>query len=1214
MGKQYTSWLLLLTGFSSAAFGQPQPAAPLPDPRGAEQETYELDGLDVAVPEFKFEFAWRQVGPYLSKADRLVRDSMDAYRNGKIDEGVAGMTRATQLYILEFNSTALDRAQAHFLLGIMLLQQRKTDEGLRSLESAADLAAQAKKYELEAQARTLLTTQYFYGHDFIKGLRAAPRAYLSLEVTLAPAGEKIQMLELWARLLLPSDPARALGKLTEAATMLVANPNPERLANPDPSRLRNIRMLSASACYSLSRSKEAETYAGAALRDCGSDQGCVARTHAWLGDIFRGLNRMEESFQEYELAAQGYSAAGDELQKGMFLRYLGDKYRRAGQPAKAAAALEKALTSYQTVRDQGRIDATRSDLAYLYREMGNPDKAAGYENAIPTGGAENKMSPSEVATLVANVMAGATMRKLVCQTLMDAGKKYESQFHIAQAQQCFAALAIDQGQPSEALQQFALASSEFAREDEWAQVSTDTLGEGIALDMLGRDREAESKLDTALQNFTRAQNASGQAEALNALGELRLHQARYREAMAEFQKAWTIAESVDHRRLSFVSSAGLAGLEEKSGNIPAAAIRSMQDIQRAQQLTAASPDARLVLNIALLYLRTGSPPKAREYLAKALEIAKSRQIPTQEAECELAFAEMDPDGESADHLKRAGELAAKLQNPNLTARVSLLTAKRYAKQRQDQEAQNAFTAARNLAARTGAGDLEAEALAGLAALAERTDAAAASKLYDEAIARREQIRVDSASFSLEYGLGSVTSDLYDRAIDLSLHRGELEKAFELSERGRSRAFLDRLYSGASPAISRDPATAKQERELDGAIRELEQRVRALGLQPSTSDVQKDLSEAQRNLKNKNRELYELWSRLDGAELRKAKLRAAEPMTLSQIQEHLPATLTVVSYYLSARVAVAFIIGQKTFRRVPLPAAESRIEEQVQLFLDLPDDLPAPRKSPLWDLLIAPVRPFLQTPFVAIVPHGQLHYLAFPALRSDSAYFGDQFALFNLPSVSAWPLLPASSGGGGQFLGVSASRVAGLAFLELIDEAIEGLKRALGGQVLVGDGATPDALRKNATTADQLVIIAHGALDSETPLYSRLQLAPAPGDSGSLTVKDVFDMRLKPGSAVALVGCETNRGVTSNGDDILGLNMAFLGSGAGSVAATSWPVMQKPTLMFLERYMTELRNTGCAATAMQKAQAETRDKFPRTADWAAFTLTGHPGTACFAKEP
>jgi CHAT domain-containing protein len=107
---------------------------------------------------------------------------------------------------------------------------------------------------------------------------------------------------------------------------------------------------------------------------------------------------------------------------------------------------------------------------------------------------------------------------------------------------------------------------------------------------------------------------------------------------------------------------------------------------------------------------------------------------------------------------------------------------------------------------------------------------------------------------------------------------------------------------------------------------------------------------------------------------------------------------------------------------------------------------------------------------------------------------------------------------------------------------------------------------------------------------------------------VYGLDLANADLVTLSACETQLGVLSQGDDFVGLNRAFIYAGTPSVVASLWSVNDQATALLMTAFYRHLREGRGKADALQAAQAETRTQFPHPYYWAAFVLTGDPGTA------
>ena len=141
----------------------------------------------------------------------------------------------------------------------------------------------------------------------------------------------------------------------------------------------------------------------------------------------------------------------------------------------------------------------------------------------------------------------------------------------------------------------------------------------------------------------------------------------------------------------------------------------------------------------------------------------------------------------------------------------------------------------------------------------------------------------------------------------------------------------------------------------------------------------------------------------------------------------------------------------------------------------------------------------------------------------------------------------------------------------------------------------------AGQAGILHLAAHAELNEANPLFTRIKLAP---DGGDLEMHEVFGLDLSRTGLVVLSACSTQMGKLSAGDELEGLTRAFLYAGTPAVVASLWDVADEPsTSFFMQRFYTHLRQRTGRAEALRLAQRETRRRFPRPYQWAAFVLTG-----------
>lgn len=90
--------------------------------------------------------------------------------------------------------------------------------------------------------------------------------------------------------------------------------------------------------------------------------------------------------------------------------------------------------------------------------------------------------------------------------------------------------------------------------------------------------------------------------------------------------------------------------------------------------------------------------------------------------------------------------------------------------------------------------------------------------------------------------------------------------------------------------------------------------------------------------------------------------------------------------------------------------------------------------------------------------------------------------------------------------------------------------------------------------------------------------------------------------VVLSACETGLGQLSTGDELVGLQRAFLYAGSPAVVTTLWKVDDRASFALMREFYDQLAKLD-AGQALQAAQRAAMKEFPHPFAWAAFGLTG-----------
>lgn len=162
-------------------------------------------------------------------------------------------------------------------------------------------------------------------------------------------------------------------------------------------------------------------------------------------------------------------------------------------------------------------------------------------------------------------------------------------------------------------------------------------------------------------------------------------------------------------------------------------------------------------------------------------------------------------------------------------------------------------------------------------------------------------------------------------------------------------------------------------------------------------------------------------------------------------------------------------------------------------------------------------------------------------------------------------------------------------------------------VTVGQGTTSTRLPELLTGYDGLHLAAHAEMDERNPWRSAIVLDPERRETW-LHADQIAAMRL-PMRLAVLSSCTSAGGQVLSGEGVLGLSHAFLSAGVQSVLATLWPVDDRATARFMDRFYIALAEGKNAGSALAAAQRDLREE-PRTGHpyyWAGFVLTGSGDT-------
>jgi CHAT domain-containing protein len=246
--------------------------------------------------------------------------------------------------------------------------------------------------------------------------------------------------------------------------------------------------------------------------------------------------------------------------------------------------------------------------------------------------------------------------------------------------------------------------------------------------------------------------------------------------------------------------------------------------------------------------------------------------------------------------------------------------------------------------------------------------------------------------------------------------------------------------------------------------------------------------------------------------------------------------------------------------------------------------------------------------LVIIPDGVLHQVPFGALRLP----GTVQAMAEMTTLSMSPSLamlraalaqPRPSPSRALVVGFGAAQPEfGLAQLPQVANEVQRVSNAYNGRAtpLLGEAATPAAVRQAAGTHTILHLAGHAFTDERRPWQSRIFLAP--GLSGdSMNAAAISSLTLARGSTVILSACSTASGKVFRGEGALSLARSFLAAGASAVLASQWPVRDDDT----ERIMVDLHRhlAGGATLADALASVQRQEIKKNPSRWQPWMVLG-----------
>ncbi|MCF8130839.1 MAG: CHAT domain-containing protein, partial [Deltaproteobacteria bacterium] len=659
-----------------------------------------------------------------------------------------------------------------------------------------------------------------------------------------------------------------------------------------------------------------------------------------------------------------------------------------------------------------------------------------------------------------------------------------------------------------------------------------------------------------------------QVNSLNTAGLIWWTLGDHAAALRELEKALELAKSLSARRDEVATTLNNMGLVYRDmGNYEKALETLNQALVIDRKINSKWAIAYDLKNLALTRLQMGDAEKAVPLFEEALALAKSIGNRINQAKILVGY------GDALMDLKRAGE----------------------AKTRFDE----ALDLSRQMALR----EVEWRALFGLARLQLKGgNKSEARTLLEAAVKVIEGMRTEIKLDQLKDGFIANKMGVYETLVSLLVDMGLDSDAFYVAERSRARNLIDLL---GNQRLSLHGAVNQklydEEKTLKNQIAEYEALI-AQTTDPEEKAIYKNALDQSRD---RHRDLL-LEIQLKNPDL--ASILSVDPLTLPQVQELLDPGTAILAYYLVPDEILCWFITHNQMELFRTPLGRQTLAQSVLDYRRTLQNLePAERQSQeLHTWLLSPLKERLKgVKTLGIVPHHILHHLSFATLFDGKEYLVDRVPLFSLPSTS---ILRNTAKNRDM---EKSTKVLAVGNPDLKNPALalpfaEKEVASIGWRfpnvtVLTGDKATEGWVVRNISNYGIIHLASHGEFDPVNPLFSSVKLARDDEDDGDLRASEIFGLDIQAG-LVMLSACQTGLGKITSGDDVIGMNRAFLYAGTNAIMSSLWRVSDISTALLVKRFYREFKTKG-KADSLKGAMQHVKNRFPHPGYWGAFVLVG-----------
>jgi len=943
------------------------------------------------------------------------------------------------------------------------------------------------------------------------------------------------------------------------------------------------------------------------------DKAAESRCYTGLGNVYSSLGDFKKAINYYEISLKiakeiGDKAAesrGDKAAESRCYTGLGNVYSSLGDFKKAINYYEISLKIAKEIGDKAVESACYTGLGNMYHDLGDFRKAIEYhEKSLEIAKEiENRVGESACYINLGNACGNlGNFEKAIeyYEKSLEITEEIENKVEKLNCYANIGSIYRDLGNFEKAIE-YLEKSLEIAEEigDKVRELNCYTnLGNTHAT--LGDSKKAinyyEKSLEIAKKVGDRVEQKAV-AACYIGLGTVYLTLGDFRKAIEYHEKSLEIAEEIGDKVGESACYVGLGNACRRIGNFKKAIGYYEISLKIAKEIGDKAAESRCYTNLGSAYYDLENSKKATDFFEKSLNILKKIGDKAAESKCYTnlgnVYNALGDFKKAIEYHKRSlkilGEIGDKIEESRCYTNLGSV----YNNLGDFRKAIEYHEKSLEIAKETSDMDLKRIIYLNLGKSYHKSNPELAYDYCRQTIELSEMISGRLIEEEHKIGFHTRVFDAYRYIVPICLDIKREKEAFEYTEKGKSRAFLDLL------AATHIKPFVKPTDELNSLLRDEEiylARLRDIQRQYLRQTRAVESGEVEKIYEN----LAQIYDKMVEIDPEYVFTRRAKSFSLNEIQRMLSSqkrNVVLIEYFITKDETFIFVVSSKD-NELHIKTVPVSVEKLIQYFenyrrevvnysyfQDIGDTWPE-----FSDFLVEPVSGYLtENDLIYFVPYGPFHYLPLHALELEGEPLIKKHPVAYIPSASLIKFCQSKGSGTLESCG---------SFGVVFEEEAEKVAQLFNTEAYLGSLATKDNVLENCGK-DIIHFSCHGYFNNLDPLSSGVMLHDA-----VLTAKEIFDLRLIT-ELVTLSACQTGINQANPGDELVGLTRAFLYAGAPSVVVSLWSVDARSTHELMLEFYKQLKEGADKATALQKAQIKIMEKKEYTHPyyWAPFVLVG-----------